>query len=87
MSPTSYQAAPPRECIIAEPLMFVKPGPKKNGALDHSETPHDVWKLFTHVPIQLQETLIPRGACNRFRIGACANLFEAVAKVPRINPR
>jgi hypothetical protein len=25
MSPTSYQAAPPRECIIAKALGFVKP--------------------------------------------------------------
>jgi hypothetical protein len=36
MSPTSYQAAPPREGMIAEALEFVKPtcNPPVSGALD-----------------------------------------------------
>jgi hypothetical protein len=47
----------------------------------------DAAKLFTRVRCQQQESLIPRSACNSFCICASANLFEPVAKVPRINPR
>ena len=90
MSPTSYQAAPPRDGMIAEALEFVKPTCQRRTRPGQTrwEFPNIFCAGYARpVPTTRNINSIPRGARNCLCVRSGANLLQPVTKVSWIDSR